>query len=139
MERIKMNGFSKTLLVFACLAIFAFSACDKQSGLLIGQVPGSRVQKVTPASLISKYFNFIDSTVITEVVYHDQSQYTPKEGYLFVETRNAFGSLWILVNDQRYGKLVKRLKQGDIFKVCGQVTAVGLQNKKTAKITIQID
>ncbi len=118
------------------LTIILSSCSDKESGILIGQFPGSKVQKVSPGNLKIKYFNYADSHVLTKLKFFQIATSSPKEGFMLVETRSDYGTLWVLADKGKFEKRIKKLKRGEIFQICGTVSASVINEDGKPQIAI---
>lgn len=128
--------------VICCILLFlllTLPCCsDKESGILLGQFPGSKVQKVSPGNLIIKYFNYAEAYVVINLKFYQIVTPAPTEteGYTFIETRSDYGTLWVLANTINNGTKIKKLNKGDIFKVVGTVSALTIKGFEKPQIVI---
>lgn len=124
------------LLAIMMATSITFGCGPKESGIMIGQAHGSKVQSVSAGNLITRFFNYADSTVKSELVFNKIMKISPQEGFVFVETNSDYGTIYLLAHIQKYGNKIKKLRNGDKFTVIGVVSAVPVKGFTKAPITI---
>ena len=127
------------MLVFVITLTIFLASCDKNSGILIGELPGSSVQRVKSGEIFSQFFHYVDSTVLTELTFKKISNASPKKGFLLIETKQDLGTIWVLANGAKHGNKIRKLNKDETFQVCGIVTAIVLGGKEKSEITVLVE
>lgn len=115
----RLSAFCLFLLI-----LFTPMACSQESGILIGKIPGSKVQRVSPINLTNRVFNYVDSYVLCELTFSRIVSPSPREGYLLIETNPDSYRVMVLVSEKPYKKKIAKLKRGKRFRACGTVSVV---------------
>ena len=128
-----------SLFVFLIALTLPTVSCEKSSGILIGELPGSSVQRINSGEILTQFFNYVDSTVLTELTFKGIWSTSPKKGFLLIETKQDLGKIWVLANGAKHGNKIRKLGRGEKFQVCGIVTAIVRTGQDKSEITVLVE
>ena len=128
----------RTCLLILLVSLLLLSACSPDISVQIGDFENERVPEVSAAAIKLRFFNYVNSTIISELSFFAERTGSPREGFLLIETRQDFGTIWVLVNEEKYSDKIRSLKRNKKFKVCGQVTAITRGEEEKTEIAFLV-
>ena len=134
-----VTRISRYFLVLLLLLPLLVSACEKKTDILIGGPDKLLVAEVPPGKIFLEFFNYVDSMVVTELVFYAERTGSPKAGFILVENKHDIGSFWVLADEEKYGESLRSLKRGQTYKICGTITAIPWGDREKAQVAILVE